>query len=220
MKLRAALTLLVLTVAAIGAEPAAPTDFVVGKKLTIKSTVLGENRSLQVFTPSDYESAKSSYPTLPVLYLLDGTDHYIHVTGLVDYLARKGRIPPMIVVAVGNTERTRDLTPTHTIVGYDGKPDDSLESSGGSGKFFEFLRDELIPYVEKNYRTAPFRILDGHSFGGLFAIKVLLDSPDTFTLACVAVRRISNTRCSLLGRRVPRVIRVIITSLPGCRRRP
>jgi predicted alpha/beta superfamily hydrolase len=163
-----------------GAEPGDSTGFVLGKNLTLRSRVLGEDRPLQIFTPSDYESALSSYPTLPVLYLLDGADNFMHVTGVVDYLARKNRIPPMIIVAVGNTDRPRDLTPTHTLLGLNGRRWDTFESTGGADKFFEFLRDELMPYVEKNYRAAPFRILDGHSFGGLFAIKILLENPDAF----------------------------------------
>lgn len=65
----------------------AATDHVVRKKLSIYSTVLGEDRPLQIFTPDDYESAKASYPTLPVLYLLDGPDHFFHATGLIDFLS-------------------------------------------------------------------------------------------------------------------------------------
>lgn len=169
-----------LVVTARSAEPSGAADFVFGKQLALKSLVLGEDRSIQIFTPRDYESAKSSYPTLPVLYLLDGTDHFVHVSGLADYLARKGRMPPMIVVAIGNTERTRDLTPTHALQDPNGKISQDFETSGGAARFFEFMRDELIPHVEKHYRTAPFRILAGHSFGGLFAMKVLLESPTTF----------------------------------------
>jgi predicted alpha/beta superfamily hydrolase len=172
--------------AAFAAEPPPPKDFLLGKDYTFKSTVLGEDRPLRIFTPSDYTSARSSYPTLPVLYLLDGPGHYVHVVGLVDFLAKQGRIPPMIVVAIGNTNRTRDLTPTNSRYVFGGRTEEDFAASGGAGKFFEFMRDELIPHVEKNYRAAPFRILDGHSFGGLFALKVLHDSPATFQ-ALIAV---------------------------------
>lgn len=172
------------TASALAAGPPAETDFVLGKKVMLKSAVLGEDRSLQIFTPANYETAKSSYPTLPVLYLLDGADHYVHATGLIDYLARKGRIPPMIIVAIGNTQRQRDFTPVFTAApdpqGKLRKLNERFKDSGGAGKFFEFMRDELIPYVEKTYRTAPFRILDGHSLGGLFAADVLQKNPATF----------------------------------------
>ncbi|MBI3417879.1 MAG: alpha/beta hydrolase [Verrucomicrobia bacterium] len=180
MNLYIACALVALTSAAIAAEPTTPTGFVVGKKLSIRSSVLGEDRPLQIFIPENYESAKSSYPTLPVLYLLDGSDHFTHVTGLIDYFAKDGRILPMIVVAVGNTDRTRDFTPTRCMIDGFGKSNEDQTTSGGAGKFVEFLRSELIPYVDSNYRTAPFRILFGHSLGGLFAVKVMMENPDMF----------------------------------------
>lgn len=161
-------------------EPIATSDFVFGKNVTIHSAVLGEDRSLQIYVPANYESAKASYPTLPVMYLLDGETHYTHVAALVDRLATNSRIPPMIVVAIDNTDRTRDLTPTHTNLSPLGKPDDNLATSGGSAKFFEFMRDELVPFVEGRYRAAPFRILAGHSFGGLVVVESLLKNPATF----------------------------------------
>ena len=48
----------------------------------------------------------------------------------------------------------------------------------GADKFRAFIRSEVIPYVENHYRTAPFRILAGHSVGGLFAIDTLARQPD------------------------------------------
>ena len=184
MKMRAlppvALAVLLVLAAATLAQQPEPTDVVIGKKVTLKSKVLGEDRTLQIFTPSVY-AQKAEYPSFPVLYLLDGTDHFPHVAGLVSYLGRHGRIPQMVVVAVGNTDRTRDLTPTHNVIDYDGTVDHpDYDTSGGSGKFSQFIREELIPYVDKNYRTAPFRILDGHSFGGIFALQILFDYPETF----------------------------------------
>lgn len=178
MKTHFLLGLLAVLFTSHAAEQPPGAEIVIGRKETFQSTVLGEERSLQIFTPSNYATAKASYPTLPVLYLLDGDDHFAHVTGLVDYLARKHRIPPMIVVAVGNTNRNRDFSPSASS-NYNGKPV-PIKHGGGATKFLHFLRDELIPHIEKNYRTAPFRILGGYSFGGLFATKVLQDSPETF----------------------------------------
>ncbi len=68
----------------------------------------------------------------------------------------------MIIVAVPNTDRTRDLTP------------DKFNQSGGSAAFLHFLQDELLPQIEKQYRTLPYRVLAGHSLGGLFAIESFL----------------------------------------------
>jgi hypothetical protein len=80
----------------------------------------------------------------------------------------------MIVVGIANTDRTRDLTP---------KPDSldkQLPTAGGSDQFLQFLTEELKPFVQKKYRTDPFDILIGHSFGGLFAVHTMLNKPDVF----------------------------------------
>ena len=51
---------------------------------------------------------------------------------------------------------------------------------GAADVFLRFLSDELMPFVEKNYRTRPYKILVGHSYGGLFAIHALTTRPDVF----------------------------------------
>ena len=70
-------------------------------------------------------------------------------------------MPALIVVGIGNTDRTRDLTPSRAKV-------ESYPTSGGGDKFLEFIQSELIPEIEKRYRTAPYRIFAGHSFGVLW----------------------------------------------------
>lgn len=151
---------------------------VIGKLITLKSNVLGESRAIRLSTPEDYSTSTSAYP---VLYLIDGDAHFSHISGLVSFLSSIGKMSEMIVVGIDNTDRIRDLTPSHNIIGYDGKPDsNSYASTGGSEKFFKFINEELIPFVEKNYRTQPFKILSGHSHGGLFTIFALLEHPQTF----------------------------------------
>jgi predicted alpha/beta superfamily hydrolase len=97
-------------------------------------------------------------------------------------MSRNGnvQIPELIIVAIPNTNRTRDLTPTHSLTDQLGKESKSLTSSGGGDAFLEFLQDELSPKIEANYRTLPYRILAGHSLGGLLAIHALLSATTTF----------------------------------------
>jgi predicted alpha/beta superfamily hydrolase len=156
-------------------------DFIhIGKKEKIQSTLLGEERPFWVYVPP--YSARSK-KTFSVLYLLDGDAHFHSVSGLIQILGTGvngiNLVPEMIVVAIPNTDRTRDLTPSHSTM-MDGEEHDFLKSSGGGDKFLQFIKTELIPYVEKAYPTNPYRVLVGHSFGGIATINALYTMPETF----------------------------------------
>jgi pimeloyl-ACP methyl ester carboxylesterase len=89
-------------------------------------------------------------------------------------------MPPVIIVGVANTDRTRDLTPTRaTLEGRDGVVRE-FPTSGGASRFLDFLETELLPWVDAHYRTQPYRLLAGHSFGGLFALNAFLTRPALF----------------------------------------
>ncbi len=95
-------------------------------------------------------------------------------------------MPPVIIVGVTNTDRTRDLTPTNApLAGRDGTPRE-FPTSGGASRFLDFFEKELFPYVDSHYRTQPYRLLAGHSFGGLFALNALFTRPAMFE-AVIAV---------------------------------
>ena len=154
-----------------------------GRKYSLHSKILKEERPYWVYLPNSY-SAGSKKQGYPVLYLLDGDAHFQSASGVVQFMSSgingNCQIPEMIVVAIPNTNRTRDLTPTHTKIGMDGNEAAFLESSGGGDLFLKFVRDELFPQIDSKYHTLPTRILVGHSFGGLLAIHALLEEPEMF----------------------------------------
>ncbi|HEU0184429.1 MAG TPA: alpha/beta hydrolase-fold protein [Blastocatellia bacterium] len=185
------LFLLSLTVAAFGQGAAA------GNRVVIKSEILGEERVILVRTPPGYEHDGQRFP---VLYLTDGDAHIGHTASTIEFLARSARMPEMIVVAITNTDRTRDLTPTNASMrGTDGS-EMQFPTSGGADRFLKFIETELIPKVEKDYRTQPYRVFAGHSFGGLFAIHVLLTRPEIFN-AYIAVSPSMHWDNQLLSRK-------------------
>ena len=143
-------------------------DVIIGKSINLKSKVLGEVRQIMLYLPARYDQTSTKYP---VLYLLDGRAHFQHASSTVHFLSRNGRIPQMIVVAIVNVDRTRDFTPTKI---------ENRPNSGGAKKFIKFIKDELFPYIEENYRTLPYRLLEGHSLGGMFSINVLFKHPKLF----------------------------------------
>jgi len=158
-------------------------NITIGKIDSIDSKILKEQRKIWVHVPdSNAEGIAFGKEKYPVVYLLDGDAHFYSVTGMIRQLsAMNGNTlcPKMIVVGIPNTNRTRDLTPTK------GTPhpyidETMIEVSGGGEKFIKFMKKELIPYIESNYPTQPYRMLIGHSFGGITAINALVNHTDLF----------------------------------------
>jgi len=149
-----------------------------GTQYILKSEILQEGRPIIISLPIGYNVSEANYP---VLYLLDGLGNIKHEIGTVELLTESGIIPPMIIVAIESLDRSRDLTPSNAGQDvYGGTGDTGIPQSGGAREFLEFLEKELIPYVESNYRTHPYRLLEGHSFGGLFSTYTLMEKPKIF----------------------------------------
>lgn len=154
-------------------------SLIIGKTDSLRSEILGETRGIWVHVPDEATGEIYGKTTYPVLYLLDGPGHFHSVTGMLKNLGDNNLIPRMVVVGIPNTDRTRDLTPTHVDVMFG----DSVfaRTSGGGAKFIDFLEKELIPYVESNYPVTGYRTYVGHSFGGLSAVFSLLSRPQLFS---------------------------------------
>lgn len=146
------------------------------KRLSLKSTVLGEERVILVRTPVGYETNNVKYP---VLYMTDGDAHMGHTASTIEFLTRNGRISDLIVVGVTNTDRTRDLTPAKS-TDKNAFGELRFPTAGGADNFLKFFETELIPEIEKQYRVQPYRIFAGHSLGGLFAIHSMITKPALF----------------------------------------
>ncbi|HKF21142.1 MAG TPA: alpha/beta hydrolase-fold protein [Candidatus Angelobacter sp.] len=152
------------------------------QRLVVHSNVLNEDRVIWVRMPAASQGKKESYP---VLYLTDGGTNVNEIGSTIDFLADNNSMPPLIVVGIANTDRNRDLTPSHAGVKHSDGTVESIPTSGGADKFLDFIQTELVPEIEKRYATQPYRILVGHSLGGLFAIHTLINRPNLFN-ACIA----------------------------------
>jgi predicted alpha/beta superfamily hydrolase len=129
--------------------------------------------------------------------VLDGNWYFGMVTDIVRPMAWCGSTSDAIIAGIGYaddndpieafresfTRRNADLTPVR-----DEAEEKSMEAqhkrptpTGDAGSFLKFIKDELIPMVEKDYRADPSRrILVGHSYGGLFALFALFEAPGLF----------------------------------------
>lgn len=164
------------------AQDVVGTNIVLGHTDSIQSKILNEKRIVWVHLPAGAGNPGNT-SRYPVVYVLDGSEHFASVSGIIQYLSEaNGNMvcPDMIVVGINNTDRTRDLTPTYGAFDYENKPTKSFKTSGGGEKFTAFLEKELMPYIEAKYPTAPFRMLIGHSFGGLTAVNILINHTGLF----------------------------------------
>jgi predicted alpha/beta superfamily hydrolase len=120
---------------------------------TFVSTKLGESREITIGLPASYE--KNPNKQYPILVLLDGDYLFDPFFGALNYGANWDDLPETIIVGISqnkNDERTDDSN-------YDDL--NGVPAKKGA-QFFEFVGGELLPYIEKKYRVAPFRIIAGH----------------------------------------------------------
>lgn len=142
------------------------TEVVIGHVQTLKSDILDETRTIKVWLPENYATSTRAFP---VFYLLDAEMEMRFAKAAATVAELGGSaMPEMIVVGVENVDRNRDMFPEE-----DG-------SRGGADKFLGFLTDELLPFVDSQYRTTHYRILTGHSNSALFVCYALLRQPESF----------------------------------------
>lgn len=137
------------------------------------SVVLGEQRTVHVQLPKSY-SAKPD-KTYPVLYRLDGKENLALINSVLERLQQADAAPEVIIVAIENTDRLRDLYPT-----VNQEPQGPVGIGGGAAKFLTFIKTELMPRVEQKYRTANFKMIAGASAGGAFVLYALQTEPTLF----------------------------------------
>ncbi len=147
----------------------------IGKTTIIHSKILNEDRVLEIHLPKNYENSDKIYP---VLYLLDSFYNFSHAVSTVEYLYLNELIPDMIIVGIRNTRRNRDLTPDSPKASK--KDRERMGTTGGADKFIAFFEKELITHVEKAYKAAPYKVIVGHSLGGLFNVYSFFKKPDLF----------------------------------------
>ncbi len=143
----------------------------------ISSGTLGESRKYLVHLPESYKRAPKQH--YPVIYVLDGSSQDVHTAASAALMARIGVIPEVIVVGIPNISgkgRQRDYTPP----GMQQDLDDKNSPEGRADRFLAFLSEELVPEIDRSYRTSSTRMLSGNSRGGLFVVYALTADPPLF----------------------------------------
>lgn len=140
----------------------------------IASTILKETRRILVVLPASY-SQSATDRRYPVTVVVDGEYLIASVAAVSDELSRNGQIPESVIVGIenvggadfeaSNQKRVYDLTP----------PGLSVSGSGlneGGDLFLDFIEKELLPAVDRQFRTAAPRTFVGVSSGGILATYV------------------------------------------------
>lgn len=157
---------ILLTLLRTSAVVAQPINIRLGVRDSIQSSILKENRKFITHLPQGYDTSRNTYT---VLYLLDGSEErLLFVSSMMKFYFKEN----LIIVAIQNTDRDRDMMPLSVPSYPVAKP--------GADNFLSFIRTELIPEIENNNRTNRQRILCGQSLSAVFTLYVLLTEPQLF----------------------------------------
>jgi predicted alpha/beta superfamily hydrolase len=124
---------------------------------------------IYVLTPAGYDTAGRAYP---VLYLTDGDWSLTEAINAFGSLKQDYAVTEPIIIAIGygqrQNQRSRDLDP-----------------SNAADKFLQFIKTELQPWVQNNYRVNRDQALYGYSLGGKFSTYVLFKEPGLFSTVLI-----------------------------------
>ncbi|PCI78897.1 MAG: hypothetical protein COB20_06040 [SAR86 cluster bacterium] len=158
----------------------------------IRSRNVDETFRIDVGLPYNYSETDLSYP---VVYVVDANGTFPIVLGNLRSLQLLGELPEVILIGIGYNDpnerfssRNRDLTPTNDPVWGENRrrapPRYAMAediSTGGAEAYFNFIEEEVKPYISQTYRTdESSRTITGYSFGGLFGLYVLFNHSDSF----------------------------------------
>lgn len=135
-------------------------DNVVGTSITIQSQVLTDQREIQIFLPDGYADSVIKYP---VLYILDGQRYFLHGVSLQKSFVEFKQTPEFIVVGISKnlSDRNRNY-------------------SSNAQQYLEFIKEEVVKYVNSEFRTSNKKLLFGWAYAGGFTIETMLNQPNLF----------------------------------------
>lgn len=140
------------------------TNRVIIKDTTISSKILGEERKIDIYKPEIFP--EYSGMASPIIYVFDGEAYINYFANMINMLCERFvQMPPVTVVGIENYDNARDR---------------DFKSKSGVDKFMRFVSEEVIPFVEKNYKKAPYRMIVGHSSSADFAMHVFFKEPSLF----------------------------------------
>ncbi|OEK00129.1 hypothetical protein BFP97_00740 [Roseivirga sp. 4D4] len=134
-------------------------EVTIGKSVKIQSKVFDTERSLNVYLPSYYDESTKDYP---VLYLLDGQNWFTYAVSINQLMTGYDYLPDFIIVGIETGDSPR--------YGF----------FANAEKLLNYIENDVIQHIDKNYRTNKDRMLLGWQFAGAFTIEAMIRKPDLF----------------------------------------
>jgi enterochelin esterase-like enzyme len=155
------------------------------EKIWYPSPTLGLNRLLYIYTPPGYRDSKEKFPVLYLLHGGGGDEDAWTTLGrasqIMDNLIASGKAKPFIVVMT-NGNPSEAAAPT--VGAKKAVTDANNPANMGSGKFEESLIKDVIPFIDKNYKTLTnkdYRAVSGLSMGGIQTMNLAFTYPEMFS---------------------------------------
>lgn len=151
----------------------------------LKSKHTKKEYDIYIKLPSGYSQSKKKYP---ILILTDAGYAFPLVSSIYRRLKFSNKIDEIIIIGISYSKgehfgisRTRDYTPTFSPNEPNGYSKEARLKSGQADNFIMFMKNELIPYLDSNYKVdLTKKAFAGHSFGGLLANYMVVSQPNTF----------------------------------------
>jgi predicted alpha/beta superfamily hydrolase len=148
------------------------------EKRTIFSAIRDREYHLSVALPDGYKTSTQAYP---VIYVLDGDFNFGVAAGLTRFSNWFRQVPELIIVGIGYDMETSDQWVQLRDLDFDVPGMPGAASGSAANLFLDALTQEIIPFMDANYRTIPSdRCLEGYSSSGIFVLYALFQQPDAF----------------------------------------
>ena len=137
----------------------------IGTEYTISSKILKQDREIQIYLPDSYTSSEQNYP---VFYILDGQRFFTNGVAIQKSLRTPIALPEMIIVGINSNRPTR-------------RP-----LFGEGDRFTSFIKNEVIQFIDSNYRTSKERIIFGWEAAAYYISELILEEENLFSGAILS----------------------------------
>lgn len=158
----------------------------------VKTTASKKEYQVYVSLPSSY--TKEDQTRYPVLFVLDAYYAYPLVSSFAKLLEASQEIEDVIIVAIGDRDQTQSTWYKSRMVDFSPSNDPQVDqeianglgvsisevTTGKANEFLQGMREDILPFIDRTYKTTADRGIVGHSVGGLFVVYSLIHGQDLF----------------------------------------